>query len=122
MLKNIFIVLTIALAITGCNKTTDVLNTTQPDSGIEGQLYANAGPGFHLEKTIATIVALKNDTTTHVSEAKSDTNGVFRINLEPGKYMLYVKESHDIYYSGPFEVAAGNYTQAKAYLYDSRID
>ncbi len=93
----------------------------QSNTGIEGQIYANAGPGFYIYTGVATVVVLENDSTTKVTEVKSDSTGYFKIDLSPGKYLLYVKESHDIYYSGPYEVMEGNYTESKAYLYDARI-
>lgn len=121
MLKYLFFILAIVLIIVGCNKSTDGITEIQFDSGLEGQLYANAGPGFHPAMLIATIVVLKSDSTTEVTEVKSDSSGEFKINLAPGNYVLYVKESHDIYYSGPYKVVKGSYTESIAYLYDARI-
>ena len=82
---------------------------------------STAGPGFYPAAMVETIVVLKSDSTTNVTEAKCNSTGYYKINLNPGKYVLYVKESHDIYYSGPYEVRKGSYTQTKAYLYDARI-
>lgn len=121
MLKLYFFVLLFVLAGGGCKRSGDIVDVNRQDSGVEGQLYANAGPGFHSVRTVATIVVLRSDTSTHVTEVKSDTNGTFKISLTPGNYILYVKESHDRCYSGPFEVVVGSYTESKAYLYDSRI-
>lgn len=121
MLKYTFYLMAVFFTIVGCNNSNNIVNINQIGSGLEGQLYANGGPGFYPAKSIATIVVLKSDSTTIVTEVKSDSNGTFQIQLAPGSYILYVKESHDIYYSGPFKVVAGNYTESKAYLYDARI-
>lgn len=121
MLKYILFTLVLFLVVIGCQKPTEPPGLTQPDSGLEGQLYANAGPGFHSVMTVATVVVLNSDTTTEVTEVKSDGAGTFKIPLKPGEYFLYVKESRDTYLSGPFQVQTGSYGQAKAYLYDSRI-
>ena len=121
MRKYIFFFSIAVILIAGCKKSTDTIIQSQSNSGIEGQLYANAGPGFHIVATVATVVVLKSDSTTQVTEVKSDSTGYYKIDLNPGKYVLYVKESHDIYYSGPYEVENGSYTESKAYLYDARI-
>jgi len=121
MLKSMLFTLIIFLVVIGCQKPTEPPGLTQPNSGLEGQLYANTGPGFHTVMTVATVVVLKSDSTTEVTETKSDSAGTFKIPLAPGEYFLYVKESRDTYVSGPFQVQTASYSEAKAYLYDSRI-
>ena len=121
MKKYIFIVSLIALLLASCKKSTDTIVQSQLNTGIEGQLYANGGPGFYIDARVVTVVILESDSTTIVTEVQSDSTGYYKIDVNPGKYVLYVKESHNIYYSGPYEVVAGNYTETKAYLYDARI-
>ncbi len=121
MSKYLLLILTLVSIIVGCKKSTGGITETQPNSGLEGQVYANAGPGFHPVMTIATIVVLRSDSATEVTEVKSDSSGKFKISLAPGNYVLYVKESHELYYSGPYEVVKGSYIESKAYLYDARI-
>lgn len=121
MKNTIHFLFIITLLTFGCERSISVIPEAQSNSGLEGQVYANAGPGFHPIAMKVTIVVLKNDSTSEVTEAKSDSNGVYKISLDPGNYILYVKESHDIYYSGPFEVTEGSYTESMAYLYDARI-
>ncbi|MGA8263095.1 MAG: hypothetical protein WB779_01495 [Ignavibacteriaceae bacterium] len=121
MRKYIFVVSIAVLLIASCKKSTDTITQSQSNTGIEGQLYANGGPGFYIDAAVKTIVVLESDSTTIVTEAKSDSTGYYKIDLKPDKYVLYVKESHDIYYSGPYEVVVGSYSESKAYLYDARI-
>jgi len=121
MKKYIFVFSIIALTVSGCKKSTDTVTQSQSNTGIEGQLYASGGPGFILREAVETIVVLKNDSTTEVTETKTDSTGKYKIDLPSGVYVLYVKESHDIYYSGPYNVVEGSYTESKAYLYDARI-
>ena len=118
-----FVVISILclLVLTACKKDGGTTGPEQPSSGMTGQLYANAGPGFFPIDTIATVVVLARDSTTVVAEVTSDSAGTFLIHVAPGVYFLSVRESHDPYLSGPFEVLSEGFTEARAYLYNAEV-
>lgn len=89
-------------------------------AGLQGRIYANAGPGWFEYRTVGTII-VSDTNQVKILEQETDSLGTFRIPLDPGIYLLDVKESPDNYQSGPYKVTAGIFVEAKAYYYDARI-
>lgn len=101
--------------ILGCNHPTE-----NKESGLQGRVYANAGPGFFEYDRQCTVMVSKIG-IAFTMEIATDSLGSFRIQLEPGSYVLDVKESPDIYTSGPYTVPSGSFIDAKAYYYNAMV-
>jgi hypothetical protein len=109
------LILVLALALFACESP-----TASVVSGVQGQVYANAGPGYYEYRAKCTIIV--SSTSAHVvGEFPTDTLGAFRISLPVGRYVLDVKESPDKAPSGPYDVRFWGYAEAKAYMYNSMI-
>ena len=121
MRSSVLISLILLFVLAACKKAQEPTQPGNTTSGLTGQIYANAGPGFFPVDTIATVVVLASDSSTVVAEVHSDSAGTFLIHVTPGIYYLSVRESHDPYVSGPFEVLSDAFTEARAYLYNSEI-
>lgn len=89
-------------------------------SGLQGRIYANAGPGFVEFTSVGTII-VSDTNQVKVTEHQTDTLGIFRVILPAGTYVLDVKESPDKYQSGPYKVTRSTFVEAKAYYYDARM-
>jgi hypothetical protein len=89
-------------------------------SGVQGRVFANAGPGFFEYQATCTII-VSNNAGRALGEFPTDTLGAFRIPLSPGVYYLDVKESPDTAQSGPYKVPIWGYAEAQAYMYNSMI-
>jgi hypothetical protein len=89
-------------------------------SGLQGRVYANAGPGWHDYLYPCTIV-VSTDARRRIGEFPTDSAGTFRIPLPFGSYLLDVKESPDSATSGPYRVSTFSYVEARAYVYNSMI-
>ena len=115
-MKSFFLVMgTTLLVLWGCENPGE-----STKSGLNGRVFANAGPGFFEYHAVCTVRALKSDGTL-AAEIASDTAGTFVIPLAPGDYTLEVTESPDKYTSGPFQVKPGEFATAQAYYYNSMI-
>lgn len=110
-----WLVAVLALAFYACETP-----TASPVSGVQGRVYANAGPGYFEYHAMCTII-VSNSSGGALGEFPTDTLGVFRIPLSPGIYYLDVKESPDTARSGPFKVPTWGYAEAQAYMCNSMI-
>lgn len=115
MKTHIFVVILAAGYILGCDHPTE-----NKESGLQGRVYTNAGPGFFEYPHQCTVIVSKIG-IAFTMEIATDSLGTFRIQLEPGSYVLDVKESPDKYSSGPYSVTSGVYIDTKAYYYNAMI-